>query len=669
MAAKYYTILTNTGKAKLANAAALGRQVKLTHLAVGDSGGSEYDPTEEQTSLIQERYRTPISHIGTDAQNPNWVVSEGMIPVDVGGWFVREVGVFDEDGDLFAIGKYPETYKPTLAEGTGRDLYIRFIMVVSNVDTIDLKIDPTVAIATKDWTAEQITLHVDASKAQMQEEMKQLGDVVLNRINIRKKGNTWGTKPVNILGDSISHGANVESIPNDSWVGIIRKLLNLQFGATNHGFVTICDKMTNSHGTFQEIHKLTKTGNWLSLSGSNASHLMNGYAYYSSTAGDTLELEVPTISKEFRVWYDRKIGGGSFKLYVNDALVTTMSTASPDQSGEGGFYWSGSHELKDNGTGKCTIKIEVVGDGVVTIMGLSYLDDWSQFQVNNFSQSGRKARDLSESVITNAVKGAASVVFALGHNDQSLTGAEKESTLNNLDLLADKCIEFGTKLYILDFCWSRDYSNYVRDKLREISRKVPRCTYLNIPEYFRIDGATVGSSVLIDEYGFLSDGSHPTKFGHQVIAETLANAMGLSLRSKKAGEMFYQAWEPIEDWISPDFQNTFENARYITACRRNGNELNIRIYFDYGGDTSVAIPAGTHELFRLPEKYFIPYTTTEIIAASGLATLDPTKFCYMTFHSGKGSKVSITVPDGNLSNRTALQLSIPLNCDFEFDIY
>lgn len=156
MSAKYYTILTEVGKTKVANAAALGRQIKLTQLAVGDGAGTEYDPVESQTSLKKETYRTPISHLGTDAQNPNWVIAEGMIPVDVGGWFVREVALFDEDGDLFAIGKYPETYKPTLAEGTGRDLYIRFIMVVSNTETIDMKIDPTVAIATRTWTQDQV---------------------------------------------------------------------------------------------------------------------------------------------------------------------------------------------------------------------------------------------------------------------------------------------------------------------------------------------------------------------------------------------------------------------------------------------------------------------------------------------------------------------------------
>ncbi|MCR9529234.1 phage tail-collar fiber domain-containing protein [Vibrio alginolyticus] len=669
MSAKYYTILTETGKSKVANAAALGRQIKLTHIAVGDGDGSEYDPIESQTALKKENHRSPISNLGTDAQNPNWIVAEGLIPVDVGGWFVREVGIFDEDGDLFAIGKYPETYKPTLAEGTGRDLYIRFIMVVSNTGTIDLKIDPTVAIATRDWTSEQITLHVDASKKQLREEINRLGDTVLNRINIRKGGTPWGTNVVNILGDSISHGANVEDISNDSWVGISRKLLNLQYGSTNHGFVTICDKMTNSHGTFQEIHKLTKTGNWSSISGPSASHLMNGYAYVSSTSGDSLVLEVPTISKEFRIWYERRMDGGSFKLYVNDELVTTMDTASPDSSGEGGFYWTGSHVLKDSGHGKCTIKMEVVGDGAVSIMGVSYLDQWEQFQVNNFSQSGRKARDLSESVIKNAVVGANAVIFALGHNDQSLSGSEKDSTIANLELLAEKCIQYGTKLYILDFCWSRDYSNYVRAKLKEISETVPRSTYLNFAEYFKIDGSTVGSSELIDSIKFLSDGSHPTKFGHQVIAETLATAMSLSFTSKKAGEMFSPVWEPIDEWLSQSFKNTFENARYITACRRNGNDLAVRIYFDYGDDTSVAIPAGQHELFKLPAKYFVPYTSTIPVAASALATMDPTKQCYLTVHSGANSMVKYSVPDGNLSNRTAIQFTIPINWDLTFDMY
>lgn len=196
MSAKYYTILTETGKSKIANAAALGREIKLTHLAVGDGNGSEYDPIESQTELKKENYRAPISNLGTDAQNPNWVIAEGMIPVDVGSWFVREVGIFDEDGDLFAIGKYPETYKPTLAEGTGRDLYIRFIMVVSNTDTIDMKIDPTVAIATRDYVSDEVE---KANKARIRNESR------LARLSGLSGRLQQDDKSVVITGDSLSY--------------------------------------------------------------------------------------------------------------------------------------------------------------------------------------------------------------------------------------------------------------------------------------------------------------------------------------------------------------------------------------------------------------------------------------------------------------------------------
>ena len=682
MSAKYYTILTETGKSKIANAAALGRQIQLTHIAVGDGNGSEYDPVESQAELKKENYRSPISNLGSDAKNPNWVVAEGLVPVDVGSWFVREVGIFDEDGDLFAIGKYPETYKPTLAEGTGRDLYIRFIMVVSNTDTVDLKIDPTVAIATRDWTSEQITLHVNATKEQitlyvdetkeqLQDEMKHLGDVVLNRINSRRGGNAWGAKVINILGDSISHGANVPDVPNDSWVGITRKLLNLEFGATNHGFVPIVDKMGSGENIYQEIHKVTRNGNWGGISGPAASHLMSGYAFASGNTGDTLEIEVPTIADRFTVWYDRKVGGGSFRVYVNDTDVGTLTTSSPDESGEGGFYWhnGSSLKLKDDGTGKCTIRLEVIGNGIVTIMGLSYLDDVNEFQVNNFSQSGRKVRDLSDDVLNRAVIGAQAVVFALGHNDQYLTGSEKEQTLTNLQLLADKCKQHETKLYILDFCWHKDYSNYVREKLKEISKTVPRCTYINFADYFKIDGSTVSTSTTINQLQFLSDGSHPTEMGHQIIAETLAKSMGLSFNSKRAANMFYQVWRPIDNWLDPLFKNKFDASRYVTACRRNGNALHVRIYTKYTDDPSTEIPSGSHELFRLPAEYFVPYSNVELIADSAKSNLDSAKLCYLTLSSGYNAKVAINMVPNNKMNNIIKQFSIPLNCDNEFDMY
>jgi Phage tail-collar fibre protein len=156
MAENFYTILTNVGKAKIANAASLGTKVNMTQLAVGDGNGAYYNPTENQTSLRREVWRGLINSINTDGQNPNWIVIEIVIPASDGGFTVREVGVFDADGDLIAVGKYPETYKPVLSDGSAKDLYIRMILEVTNASSVSLKIDPSVVLASKKYVDDSV---------------------------------------------------------------------------------------------------------------------------------------------------------------------------------------------------------------------------------------------------------------------------------------------------------------------------------------------------------------------------------------------------------------------------------------------------------------------------------------------------------------------------------
>jgi hypothetical protein len=149
MAEKFYTILTQIGKAKIANASALGNKVNFTHFALGDGGGQYYNPAETQEVLRNEVWRGQVSSINTDANNSNWIVIETAIPATDGGFMIREAGIFDSEGNLVAIGKYPETYKPIASEGSAKDLYVRMILEVSNASVITLKIDPTVILATK----------------------------------------------------------------------------------------------------------------------------------------------------------------------------------------------------------------------------------------------------------------------------------------------------------------------------------------------------------------------------------------------------------------------------------------------------------------------------------------------------------------------------------------
>jgi len=112
---QFYTVLTDVGQSKLANAVALGQTIDITQLAVGDGGGTLPTPETSRTTLVNEVRRAAINRSEVDAENPNWIVVEQVLPPDVGGWTIREVGIYDVDGDLIGYGNYPETYKPVLA--------------------------------------------------------------------------------------------------------------------------------------------------------------------------------------------------------------------------------------------------------------------------------------------------------------------------------------------------------------------------------------------------------------------------------------------------------------------------------------------------------------------------------------------------------------------------
>lgn len=151
---QYYTILTAGGRAKLAAAQASNEPIILTQIALGDGNGQLYDPDENQVALVHQVHRGDISSRRTDPNNPNWVILELRVPTDIGGWFVREVGLFDEDGTLIAIGKYPETYKPQLSSGSAKELLVRMIIEVTSAATVQISIDGSVVWATQEFAAE-----------------------------------------------------------------------------------------------------------------------------------------------------------------------------------------------------------------------------------------------------------------------------------------------------------------------------------------------------------------------------------------------------------------------------------------------------------------------------------------------------------------------------------
>ncbi|EBI7601246.1 phage tail protein [Salmonella enterica] len=156
VATKYYAVLTNVGAAKLANATALGAQVEITQMAVGDGNGALPTPNPAQTALVHELRRAPLNTLSIDPNNANQIIAEQVIPEDVGGWWIREIGLFDKDGDMIAVANCAETYKPQLQEGSGRVQVVRMILIVSSTAAVTLKIDPSVVLATRQYVDNKI---------------------------------------------------------------------------------------------------------------------------------------------------------------------------------------------------------------------------------------------------------------------------------------------------------------------------------------------------------------------------------------------------------------------------------------------------------------------------------------------------------------------------------
>lgn len=161
--ADYYAILTHIGEAKLANALALGEPLQITHLAVGDGAGSGAQgtplPDPAQTALVSERRRAPLNTLTTDPANQNVLIAEQVIPEDVGGWWIREMGLFDADGDMIAVCNTPPTYKPVLASGSGRTQVVRMQLIVTDTSAVTLRVDPAVVLATRKYVDDQRASH------------------------------------------------------------------------------------------------------------------------------------------------------------------------------------------------------------------------------------------------------------------------------------------------------------------------------------------------------------------------------------------------------------------------------------------------------------------------------------------------------------------------------
>ncbi|WP_289329472.1 phage tail protein [Pseudomonas sp. 'CRE Jenny 4'] len=157
---QFQAILTAVGEAKQANADALGIPWTFAQMAVGDANGTDPLPDRQQTKLINERRRAPLNQLKADPKNPGIIIAEQVIPENIGGFWIREIGLYDPDGDLVAVANCAPTFKPLLTQGSGRTQVIRMSLIVSSLANIVLKVDPSVVLATRQYVDERTYTYV-----------------------------------------------------------------------------------------------------------------------------------------------------------------------------------------------------------------------------------------------------------------------------------------------------------------------------------------------------------------------------------------------------------------------------------------------------------------------------------------------------------------------------
>lgn len=188
MTQTYYAVLTEVGEAKLANATALGTPLQLTRMAVGDGGGSVPVPNRSAKNLVGERYRANLNTLQKDPLNGSQVIAELVLPETVGGWWIREIGLFDAAGDLIAYSNAPETYKPQMAEGSARTQVVRMVLLVSSVAAVELKVDPSVVLATREFVTTTVAAELAKLDAKQSVRYATTGNVVLSGLAVQANG-------------------------------------------------------------------------------------------------------------------------------------------------------------------------------------------------------------------------------------------------------------------------------------------------------------------------------------------------------------------------------------------------------------------------------------------------------------------------------------------------
>ncbi|WP_395756181.1 tail fiber protein [Edwardsiella ictaluri] len=277
MSATYFTLLTTVGETALASATTQDSPLRLTQMAVGDGNGNLPMPDSNQTQLVNERRRAPLNTLSIDPNNPNQIIAEQVLPEDVGGWWIREIGLYDEHDRLIAIGNCPPTYKPQLTEGSGRTQIIRMVLIISHTENVELKIDPAIVLATRQYVDESLAHHAQ-SRNHPDATLTTSGIVQLN--DSISSTSTTQAATANAVKQAYDTGARAKiradsayTLANDKWMAV-------NASTTRAGIVQLNDSInstsTTQAATANAVKQAYDTGAQAKIRADSAYTLANG---------------------------------------------------------------------------------------------------------------------------------------------------------------------------------------------------------------------------------------------------------------------------------------------------------------------------------------------------------------------------------------------------------
>jgi len=273
----FKSVVTTLGQSRIAAAIAAGTDINITQLAVGDGNGKATTPVATQTKLVKEVYRTPLNSLKLDPSHGNWVIAEAVLSASVGGFWMREMGLFADDGTLIAVCNMADTYKPTLAEGSGRTQTLRMVIAVSNTEAISLLIDDSVIMATEQYVNDLLAAH-EKSRNHPDGTLTAKGFVQLNS-SVSSTSEALAATPKAVK--SANDNANTR-VPSTRKVNNKALGADITLTAADVGALPVASAVlgTANINTFN----LAKIGVYVQSTGANAT-VANGYPAGSQAAG------------------------------------------------------------------------------------------------------------------------------------------------------------------------------------------------------------------------------------------------------------------------------------------------------------------------------------------------------------------------------------------------